>query len=427
MSNAYKSTELGVIPIDWDIVRFDSIAELRHGHQYRNYDFTDEGIKILKITQIKSDETIDLSSCSFISGNRLEEFQKVVINKGDILIALTGATIGKIARFKSEELVLQNYRVGNFFPLKEDVLYKDYFFHFLRSNLFYHQIISRQTQSAQQNIGKEEINNMLIFFPSFKEQKAIASILTSFDDKIELLQAQNETLETIAQTIFKEWFGKYQVGDELPEGWRVGKIGEVAILKSGYAFKSNDFIDESNYKALKIKDLKGNGKVDISNISCIDKEITVLKRVKYFKLSEGDLVLAMSGNTTGKIGVVPPHEKEIYLNQRVGKFFLDDKRMISYLYNFLMSNDYENKILSMGYGSAQPNINPSQIENIDIIYPVKDQLKEYLDISNPIFSKVLRNYSQIQTLQATRDTLLPKLMSGQLRVAEFQEQLSEVM
>ena len=256
---------------------------------------------------------------------------------------------------------------------------------------------------------------------SVNEQKAIASILTSFDDKIELLQAQNETLETIAQTIFKEWFGKYQVGDELPEGWRVGKLGEIAILRSGYAFKSRDFIEESNFKVLKIKDLKGNGKVEISNISCIDSEVTSLKRVKHFKLSEGDIVLAMSGNTTGKIGIVPPHSTEIFLNQRVGKFFLIDRQMNSYLYNFLMSDDYENKILSMGYGSAQPNINPTQIETIDLILPDNEQLEKYLDISIPIFDKVLENNSQIQTLQATRDTLLPKLMSGKVRVDEFKE------
>lgn len=75
----------------------------------------------------------------------------------------------------------------------------------------------------------------------------------------------------------------------------------------------------------------------------------------------------------------------------------------------------------MGYGSAQPNISPSQIENIDIIYPKNDKLQEYLTLSNPIFDKVLMNNAQIQTLKKTRDTLLPKLMSGSLRVEEFKQ------
>jgi type I restriction enzyme S subunit len=205
----------------------------------------------------------------------------------------------------------------------------------------------------------------------------------------------------------------------LPQGWRVGKLSEIAILKSGYAFKAKDFIEESNYKAIKIKDLKGNGNISLNDVSSITKEITKLERVQYFKLNEGDILLAMSGNTTGKIGVLPSSENEIYLNQRVGKFFMKYKKHNSFLYNFLMSGSFEEKILAMGYGSAQPNINPSQIENIDIIYPDETKMNDYLNISNPIFEKVLKNNTQMQTLTKTRDELLPRLMSGEERVNEF--------
>ena len=223
----FKETDLGSIPNDWGFVRFEKVAELRHGHQFRSYDFTEDGIKIVKITQIKGNGNMDISSCSFVDINRIDEFQGDIIMKGDILIALTGATIGKIARCNSHEVLLQNYRVGNFFSKNEKKLCRNYLYQFLRSNYFFHQILARQTQSAQQNIGKDEINSMNLFLPSIEEQKAIAKVLTAFDDKIELLQAQNKTLETMAQTIFKEWFGKYQIGDELPEGWRVGKLGDV--------------------------------------------------------------------------------------------------------------------------------------------------------------------------------------------------------
>ena len=432
MSNAYKSTELGVIPIDWDIVRFDSIAELRHGHQYRNYDFTDEGIKILKITQIKSDETIDLSSCSFISGNRLEEFQKVVINKGDILIALTGATIGKIARFKSEELVLQNYRVGNFFPLKEDVLYKDYFFHFLRSNLFYHQIISRQTQSAQQNIGKEEINNMLIFFPSFKEQKAIASILTSFDDKIELLQAQNETLETIAQTIFKEWFGKYQVGDELPEGWRVGKLKEFIVESIGGDYGKEvaigDFTEETVC-------LRGTDLPDMKMGVPQKAPIRFLKKSKLenCKLVNGDIVIEISGGTenqsTGRVAYI---NEEILNNSKFPMTCVNFCRILrpknvenSYFIYSLFEYLYNRKVLFNWENGTTgiKNLNLKALLNVfNLVLPISDhKISEFNKYAKSSFIKIQSNNSQIQTRQATRDTLLPKLMSGKVRVDEFKE------
>jgi len=275
--------------------------------------------------------------------------------------------------------------------------------------------------SGRQRVQTDVLINKVFRFPPLPEQKSIAKVLTSFDDKIELLQAQNKTLETMAQTIFKEWFGKYQIGDELPEGWRVGKLGDIANLKSGYAFKSKEFVEESTKKALKIKDLKGDGKVSLNAVSCVSNDVTKLSRVQYFRLKEGDIVLAMSGNTTGKIGVIPPHSNEVYLNQRVGKFFMIKQDLNSFLYSFLMSGNYEEKILSMGYGSAQPNISPSQIENIDIIYPNEEKLVSYLNISNPIFNKVLDNNNQIQSLTKTRDTLLPKLMSGQVRVNNIKQ------
>jgi len=295
-----------------------------------------------------------------------------------------------------------------------------FIYKFITSNIILREFqnIAESRSGTFPQITFDSIANFPIFLPPLPEQRAIAAVLSSLDDKIELLRQENETLEQIGQNLFKEWFGKYSVDnpEELPEGWRVGKLGEITNLKSGYAFKSNDFIEKNNKKVLKIKDLQGKGKVDLSSVSSVADEIVKLERVKFFKLSKGDIVLAMSGNTTGKIGVVPEYENELYLNQRVGKFFLKYQKWNSFLYFFLMANDYEEKILNMGYGSAQPNINPSQIENIDIIFAENKLLDEYLKIADLLFDKVLKNYYQIKTLSKNRDILLPKLMSGEVRV-----------
>ena len=167
---------------------------------------------------------------------------------------------------------------------------------------------------------------------------------------------------------------------------------------------------------LKIKDLKGSGVVDLSDISFVKDEIKKIERVQYFKLKVGDIVLAMSGNTTGKIGAIPNLEEELFLNQRVGKFFIDDEKYQIFIYLFLMSGNYEEKILSMGYGSAQPNINPTQIENIDVIYSDNDTLENFINATTPIFTKKMDNLHQIQSLTRSRDELLPRLMKGELRV-----------
>jgi len=286
--------------------------------------------------------------------------------------------------------------------------------------------------------GKFDTNllqGLTIEIPPKDELDEITRTCKCLDDKIVLLKNQNQTLEELAQTLFKRWFVDFEFPNEqgkpfkssggkmiaselgeIPEGWSVGCLGEIATLKSGYAFKSSDFVDQSETKALKIKDLKGVGRVSLSEVSSISNEVTQLDRVKYFKLDAGNIVLAMSGNTTGKIGVVPPHENELYLNQRVGKFFMKDDKLNSFLYFFLMSGGFEEKILSMGYGSAQPNISPSQIENIELSFGTNKIIKAYSNNANPVFDKVLENNKEIQTLTQLRDTLLPKLMSGSLEI-----------
>ncbi|MCK5353590.1 MAG: restriction endonuclease subunit S [Methyloprofundus sp.] len=286
--------------------------------------------------------------------------------------------------------------------------------------------------SGVPTLNRNHIHPILVKIPPLPEQNAINNILSVFDEKIELLREQNETLETLAQTIFKEWFVNFnfpeatgeivdsELGD-IPKGWKVGKLGDIAFVKSGYAFKSKDFVDVSNNKTLKIKDLKGSGKIDLSNVSNIVDSITNLDRVRYFKLEVGDIVFAMSGNTTGKIGIVPESNLNIYLNQRVGKFFIKENTYTNFLYVFLISQNYEEKILNMGYGSAQPNVSPSQIESIDIIFPDKNTFNKFIEAINKVFEKIKNNTSQIQTLAKTRDTLLPKLMSGEIRVKGFEK------
>lgn len=381
------------------------------------------GPKFLRITDIQND-FINWKTVPFclISDSDLEKYKLKI---GDVVIARTGNSTGATATIKEEiNAVFASYLIR--FQLNSEIADYNFIDFLVRSRLWSGFVKSVKSGSAQGGANANDFAMFPINLPPLQEQKAIAQVLTAFDDKIENLRAQNQTLETLAQTIFKEWFlpsrqagGKYQVGDELPEGWRVGKLSEIASLKSGYAFKSKDFVDESKFKAIKIKDLKGNGNINLNDISSVTQEITELERVQYFKLKEGDILLAMSGNTTGKIGVMPSSENDIYLNQRVGKFFMKQNKYNTYLYNFLMSGSFEEKILAMGYGSAQPNISPSQIENIDVIYPDDLKMIEFLNISNPIFKKVLKNNTQIQSLTKTRDTLLPKLMSGELRVEGF--------
>ena len=174
----YKQTEIEQIPKEWKVVTFDDYVELRHGYQFRKYDFVENnGIPILKIEQISKDGWINLSNCGFIDKFREEEFQNDIIRNGDILMALTGATLGKIAKVTGiNRTVLQNYRVGNFFPKDLEKLSKGYFYHVLGSKHFMDQIFRKVHVAAQPNIGKSDFLNTQFFLPPIFEQNRIDKV-----------------------------------------------------------------------------------------------------------------------------------------------------------------------------------------------------------------------------------------------------------
>lgn len=400
-----KQSAFGSYPSHWSLVTFDTVAELKHGYQFRTTDFTSSGVKVFKITQIRNDGVIDISSCDFIHASRLNDFNKNIIQKGDILMALTGATIGKIARYKENEVVLQNYRVGNFLPLDENVLSKDYFYYFLTSNYTFQQILANQTQSAQQNVGKEDIHKMILFLPPLPEQKAIAELLTSVDDKIDLLQNQIATLEKMAETLFKQW---------LEDKENNGSISQLIQLQNGYAFKSKDFKESGLDGVIKIKNISG-GIIDITRTDFIDETVTLGIR-EDFSIKSGDILIAMTGAEIGKLGLIPKTSRNLWLNQRVGslKEKYKGSRYLAYLQ--LKSQFGQDYIENTATGSAQPNISATGIENCGFPKLSTELIKEYSYQIGELFEKVIFNLGQIRTLSILRDTLLPKLMSGEVKV-----------
>jgi type I restriction enzyme S subunit len=400
-----KESRIGTYPEDWTLAEYSSVAELKHGYQFRTYDFTDEGIKVFKITQIKGNGKINISECDFIDESRLEDFSKYIIQKGDILMALTGATIGKIARYNVNDITLQNYRVGNFIPLDNTVLSKDFLYYFLSSDYFYNQILSDQTQSAQQNIGKDDINKMLLFLPSIDEQTKIANVLLSIDSKIYLLRKQIKTIEKITETLYNAWFDTKELSN---------KVGDLINLQNGYAFKSKDFQDYGTNRVLKIKNISG-GIVDTETSDFVDKE-TVHSVDEKFKIKTGDVLFAMTGAKIGKMGIIPKTNSELWLNQRVGLFKekYDGARFLAYLH---LKSDYgKDYIENAATGSAQPNISGTGIENCEFPEISKQEIIDYSSQLAPLYEKLIFNLGQIQKLESLRNTLLPKLMNGEVRV-----------
>lgn len=279
--------------------------------------------------------------------------------------------------------------------------------------------------SAIPSTSREDFYNLEVNLPPLETQRRIAAILSALDEKIELNRQTNQTLEAIAQILFKEWFvdfnfssttGEMQESElgPIPKGWRIGYVGELSYVQNGFAFKSGDFRDEGSHGIIKIKNISGNI-VDLKNTQYVEDNLVSSLSTKYYVKPES-LLIAMTGAEVGKIGLVPFTDNKYWLNQRVGMFIENLPNSNCYLYILLSSESYQATIKNSALGSAQPNISSSVIENIKVLIPPDEILINFGTLAKALFDKILCNISENKELSDTRDGLLPRLMAGEIEV-----------
>lgn len=304
--------------------------------------------------------------------------------------------------------------------------------------------------TGRQRVSWQALAEYELPIPPKDIRKKIAHILSTLDDKIELNRKMNQTLEEMASAIFKSWFVDFDpvharltckdeaelenIAKELgiskaildlfpsefeesefgmiPKGWENTELSQISKIQSGYAFKSAWWQD-TGVKVIKIKNIDGN-RVNTLDCECVSEEIAT--KNSNFKLSSGDLLIAMTGATVGKVGVIYTADEEYLLNQRVGRF-QPIKYYDEYVKIFASSSKFFESIQGQAQGSAQPNISAREIESVKIVKPNDEIMKTFSSLLNPFFSKILEHQGEIQTLQKTRDTLLPKLLSGEIDVS----------
>ena len=303
---------------------------------------------------------------------------------------------------------------------KDTVLPKFLFYVLSDNNFFnYDNITSKGTKMPRGT--PSAIMKYLVPNYNKEKQQRIVSILSVYDSQIEVNNKRIELLERLAENLYKEWFIRFHFpGHEtteyengIPKGWRIERIGNIARIKSGFAFKS-EWWSEDGIPAIKIKDIQSNT-VDLSDLSRVPQEYADL--AKQFYVAPGDLIIALTGATIGKIALIPYTEK-MTVNQRVGKFFLGKTPCLSvaYLYCFFQQEQVQNQILSIASSNAaQPNISPFDIERLKILYNEKI-VKQFNEVLHPHIQYILKLRRINTSLIKQRDLLLPRLMSGKLTI-----------
>lgn len=333
------------------------------------------------------------------------------LNDGNIPCFGSGGLMRKVSEVlydKPSVLIPRKGTLSNLFFIDEPFWTVDTLFYtkinlskIIPKYLFYklktYDLESLNVGSAVPSLTTAVLSQFPFSIPNIPEQKSITKVLTAFDDKVELLQAQNKTLETMAQTIFKEWFGKYQIGDELPAGWKVGKLGDVF-----------DIYDSQRVPLSKPQREAMNGDYRYYGAT------KVMDYVNDYLFDGIYLLFAEDGSVMDENG-------HPFLQYVWGKFWVNNHTHIlkgkngfstELLYVFCKKM----KVIGIVNGAVQLKINQGNLLSKEIVLPTNLVLEKVDKIIQPLFNKLRTNSSQVQSLTKTRDTLLPKLMSGQVRV-----------
>ena len=276
----------------------------------------------------------------------------------------------------------------------------------------YKSLESLANGGAQQNLNASIVKNFVIPLPPLSEQEGIVKILSSLDDKIELLRQQNETLEQIARTAFEEKFLKGVDIGNLSVGWKMGTINDLICIFSGFAFKSAEFDAVGQYKLATIKNVQ-----DGYFVKQTTDHLAMLpsRMPQYCLLQTGDILLSLTGNVGRVCYVVGDN---YLLNQRVAMLKPRNKIDLAYTYMFFRQSSMLETLGRISSGTAQQNLSPIKTGELITVVPARDTLDAFAEMANPLLEKMQKNSLQVEMLASVRDAILPKLMGGEVRVQE---------
>jgi type I restriction enzyme, S subunit len=420
----FKETEIGKIPVDWNIKKIENVYEIKSGLSKPREEFG-FGYPFLSFTEIFHNFSLPEQLQSLVNSTDNER-KTCSIERGDVFLTRTSETWDQLGM---SSVALKDYKNATFNgfakrlrPLDKKEILPEFAIYLFRSNLIQNQFLKYNSLTTRASLNATAINEVSIVIPPIQEQKEISDILLKIDHRIKNLKNQNKILEKISKSIFKSWFVDFDGVTEfedselgkIPKGWKLLPLGNLCKIQPGYAFKSKDF-SKTGVKIIKIRNIpKLHSMIDLSIGDFISEKIfdDVDKK---FHLQSGDLLIAMTGAELGKVGIIPKTSAKLLLNQRVGKIISKH----SFLIYFFM-NEYliQNHFLTFSAGSsAQGNISDKDIENTLIPLPSNSNIIDNFTNENfIIFKIILNNHELIRQLFSLRDFLLEKLISGQIRI-----------
>lgn len=397
----WKETELGEIA---------NVQTGPFGSQLKNEQYITGGTPVVTVEHIKDFRITNFNFPSITEDDR-ERLSKYLMRTGDILFTRVGSVDLSAYVNKSQDGWMFSSRMLRVRPNKE--INSRFLSYFFQQKSFRDYILNISVGATMPSINTGILKTIPISYPSLPEQTAIASVLSSLDDKIDLLHRQNATLEKMAETLFRQWFV-----EEAKDEWKEIRLGSIVEVINGVSYKSDD-LNSSTTSMVTLKSFDRNGGFRMDGF----KEYTGKFKEQHI-LKEGDLVVAHTditqeaeviGNPVMVIGN-PKYETLVFSMDLVKVISKSENYTNEFLYLLMKSREFKEHCLGYSNGSTVLHLSKKAIPEYEMKLPPNSLINEFSKKVKPLVQKQFRNQTQIRTLTALRDTLLPKLMSGEVTV-----------
>ena len=453
-------------------ITLKEIIEYQKGAVFKSQDYQKQGVGIVRVSDFEGD-SISLDNIYYISNEIADKNKKVRLKPYDVVITTVGATAGNFIRIPVEaDGYLLNQNTVRLRTKENNKWDQIYLFYALKYKNFQEFLLLGAQGSAQPSIVLDQILDAEIAYPD--NRREIAKKLFSMDQKIHLNTQINQTLEQIAQALFKSWFvdfdpvrAKVQAlsdglsleqaelaamqaisgktpeeltafsqtqperyaelaetakafpcemvevdGVEVPKGWKQITLSEICEMQNGYAFKSSEWTD-SGIPVIKIGSIQSKILTVEGNGFVSEDNLSLRSN---FVLNDGDIAIGLTGAYVGKVGRMPANKKAM-LNQRVAKFLAkrinESETFYSFIYMNVIQEEFKNFVDFTAQGSAQPNISTKDILKYPLLLANNEVHLAFEKLLKKILDKSIFNSYQNEILSNSRDLLLPRLLDGE--------------
>ena len=424
---SFRNTEIGKLPSEWDVKTLKECStKITDGTHSTVKDNKDGEYYLLSCKNVKNGNVVLGEKERKIDLDTLKKLRKRTnMDIWDLLLTTVG-TIGESAIVK--DLNFEFQRSVAIIKLDTKKVNKNFAYYITKDRYFKYQVSGRISGSVQKCLYLGDINNIKIPLPSLAEQKAIAKILSDLDEKIEVNNKINKNLEEMAQAIFKQWFVDFEFPNEegkpykssggemveselgmIPSDFSIinlNQLGKIITGKTPSTKNLENFGDE--YMFITPKDVKGD--MYVTNTERLLSEKGT-EKLKNNKIQPNSIGVTCIGSNLGEVYI---NSKYIFTNQQINSLVLNEDRTYPYVY--ILLKNMKEEFLNIASGSAVPIINKSTFSNLKVILPNKNILNRFNEIMISNFEIIRINLDENEILEKLRDTLLPKLMSGEIRV-----------